>query len=71
MAAQILGLGAFDSTSSAQIIEPSPGISAIMGGAGVTDVARSLAAARGLLAAHGWVGGPRGRLYQLFTHCFF
>jgi len=26
------------------------------------------AAARGLLAAHGWVGGPRGRLYQLFTH---
>jgi len=27
-------------------------------------------AARGLLAAHGWVGGPRGRLYQLFTHCF-
>jgi len=26
------------------------------------------AAARGLLAAH---GGPRGRLYQLFTHCFF
>jgi len=29
------------------------------------------AAARGLLAAHGWVGGPRGRLYQLFTHCFF
>ena len=28
------------------------------------------AAARGLLAAHGWVGGPRGRLYQLFTHCF-
>ena len=29
------------------------------------------AAARSLLAAHGWVGGPRGRLYQLFTHCFF
>jgi len=29
------------------------------------------AAARGLLAAHGWVGGPRGRLYQLFTHCFY
>jgi len=28
------------------------------------------AAARGLLAAHGWVGGPRGRLYQLFTYCF-
>ena len=28
------------------------------------------AAARGLLAAHGWVGGPRGRLYQLFKHCF-
>ena len=27
------------------------------------------AAARGLLAAHGWVGGPRA-LYQLFTHCF-
>jgi len=33
--------------------------------------ARSLAAARGLLTAHGWVGGPRGRLYQLITHCFF
>ena len=33
--------------------------------------ARSLAAGRGLLAAHGWVGGPRGWLYQLFTHCFF
>jgi len=33
--------------------------------------ARSVAAARGPLAAHGWVGGPRGRLYQLFTHCFF
>jgi len=32
--------------------------------------ARSLAAARGLLTAHGWVGGLRGRLYQLFTHCF-
>jgi len=32
--------------------------------------ARSLAPARGLLTAHGWVGGPRGRLYQLFTHCF-
>jgi len=32
--------------------------------------ARSLAAARGLLTAHGWVGGPRGRLNQLFTHCF-
>ena len=32
--------------------------------------ARSLAAACGLLAAYGWVGGPRGRLYQLFTHCF-
>jgi len=29
------------------------------------------AAARGLLVAHGWIGGPRGRLYQLFTHCFF
>ena len=28
------------------------------------------AAARGLLAAHGWVGGPRGRFYQLLTHCF-
>jgi len=28
-----------------------------------------LVAARSL-AAHGWVGGPRGR-YQLFTHCFF
>ena len=33
--------------------------------------ARSLAAVHGLLAAHGWVGGPRGRSYQLFTHCFF
>jgi len=32
--------------------------------------ARSPAVARGLLAAHGWVGGPRGRLYQLFRHCF-
>jgi len=32
--------------------------------------ARSLAAARGLLTSHGWVGGPRGRFYQLFTHCF-
>jgi len=32
--------------------------------------ARRLAAARGLLTAHGWVGGPRDRLYQLFTHCF-
>ena len=32
--------------------------------------ARSLAGARGLLTANGWVGGPRGRLYQLFTHCF-
>ena len=31
--------------------------------------ARSLAAARGLLTAHGWVVGPRGRLYQLSTHC--
>ena len=29
--------------------------------------ARSLAAARGLFA-HGWVGGPRGRMHQLFTH---
>ena len=28
------------------------------------------AAARGLLAAHGRVGGPRARLYQLFTLCF-
>jgi len=37
--AQILGLGAFDSTNSAQIIEPSPGICAVMVGAGVTDVA--------------------------------
>jgi len=34
--------------------------------------AHSLAAARGLLAGHGRprVGGPRGRLYQLFTQCF-
>jgi len=31
---------------------------------------RSLAAARGLLAAHGWDGGLRGRLYQLCMHCF-
>jgi len=30
--------------------------------------ARSLAAARGQLTAHGWVGGPRGRLYQLTAH---
>jgi len=28
------------------------------------------AVVRGLLGAHGWVSGPRGRLYQLFTHCF-
>jgi len=28
------------------------------------------AAARGLLAAHSWVGGTCGRLYQLFTHRF-
>jgi len=30
------------------------------------------AAARGFLAAHDWVGGPRGGLYQLFTlfRCF-
>ena len=27
--------------------------------------ARSVAAARGRLTAHCWVGGPRGRLYQL------
>ena len=32
--------------------------------------ARSQAAACSLLTAHEWVGGPRGRLYQLFTHCF-
>jgi len=38
VAAQTLGLGAFDSTNSAQIIEPSPGICAVMGGAGVTDI---------------------------------
>jgi len=38
VAAQILGLDAFDSTNSAQIIEPSPGICAVMGGAGVTEV---------------------------------
>ena len=38
MAAQILGLGSFDSTNSAQIIKPSPGICAVMCGAGVTDV---------------------------------
>jgi len=29
------------------------------------------AAARGLLDAHGWVDGPRGRLHQLFTLFFF
>jgi len=33
--------------------------------------ARSLAAARGLFAAHGWVGGPCGRLYQLFLRIIF
>jgi len=38
VAAQILGLGAFDSTNSAQIIKPSPGICAVVGGAGFTDV---------------------------------
>jgi len=38
VAAQILGLGAFDSTNSAQIIKPSPGICAVMGGAGFTKV---------------------------------
>jgi len=32
--------------------------------------ARSLAASHGLLAAPGWVGGPRGRLYQLLMHYF-
>jgi len=37
---------------------------------GCLVAACSLAAARGLLAAHGWVCGSRGRLYQLFTHCF-
>jgi len=36
VAAQSLGLGAFDSTNSAQIIEPSLGISAVMCGASVT-----------------------------------
>jgi len=36
VAAQILGLGAFDSTNSAQIIGTGPGISAVMGGASVT-----------------------------------
>jgi len=40
VAAQILELGAFDSTNSAQIIEPSPGIGAVMVDAGVTDVSR-------------------------------
>jgi len=47
---------------------------ALASGEHVTDglvAARSRAAARGLLAALGWVGGPRGRLYKLFTHCFF
>jgi len=38
VAAQMLGLGAFDSTNSEQIIEPSPGICAVLGGAGVTEV---------------------------------
>jgi len=45
----------------------------LAGGEHVTGglvAARSLADACGLLAAHGWVGAPRGRLYQLFTHCF-
>ena len=42
MAAQILGFGAFDSTNSAQIIEPIPEIYAVMGGAGVKDVGASL-----------------------------
>ena len=32
--------------------------------------ARCLAAARGQLTAHGWVGGPRGLYYQLTTHFF-
>ena len=36
MAAQILGLGAFDSTNSAQIVGPGPGICAVMGSASVT-----------------------------------
>jgi len=36
VAAQILGLGEFDSTHSAQIIGTGPGISAVMGGASVT-----------------------------------
>ena len=36
MAAQILGLGAFDRTNSAQIIGTGPGIRAVMGGASVT-----------------------------------
>jgi len=34
VAAKILGLGAFDSTNSAQIIGTGPGICAVMGGAG-------------------------------------
>jgi len=36
VAAQILGLGAFDRTNSAQIIGTGPGIRAVMGGASVT-----------------------------------
>jgi len=40
VAAQSLGLGAFDSTNSAQIIKPSPGICAVVGGAGFTEVCR-------------------------------
>jgi len=38
VAAQILGLGALGSTNSAEIIEPSPGICAVMGGDGFTEV---------------------------------
>ena len=36
VAVQILGLGAFDSTNSEQIVGPGPGICAVMGGASVT-----------------------------------
>jgi len=42
VAAQILGLGALNSANSAQIIEPSPGICAVIGGAGITEVCFSL-----------------------------
>jgi len=39
--------------------------------AGSEHVTGGLVAARCLAAACDWVSGPRGRLYQLFTHFFF